>query len=147
MLCLALGVLIGCIVGGIIEYKSPRYKDSILILFSILIGLLMGACAGSIMSTTAPTKIVEYSKTYEISPVEKNSYVISDSNKYIVRQNGKLVDVSRDIAEIKKANHSEITYFYEEKSYKEPWKTLIAPIGTEPIPTIKTILIEVEGED
>lgn len=147
MLCLALGLLICAVIGGIIRHKFCYSDLTITILGVIVYGLLIGVFTGYIMSIVAPTKIVEYSKTYEISPVEKNSYVISDSNKYIIRQNGKLVDVSRDIAEIKKANHSEITYFYEEKSYKEPWKTLIAPIGTEPIPTIKTILIEIEGED
>lgn len=146
MLCLGLGALIGGVIGGIIGHKS-YYYDLVIPIFGVIIGLLIGACIGSEISTTAPIEITEYSKTYEISPIEENSYVISDSDKYIVRQIGKLVDVSRDIAEIKKANHSEITYFYEEKSYKEPWKTLMAPIETKPIPTIKTILIEVERED
>ena len=95
-------------------------------------------------SSELRNEIIEYSKTYEMSPIEENLYVISDNDKYIVRQKGKLVDVSRDITEIEKAEHSEITYFYEEKSYKEPWRTLIAPIETEPTITIKTIIIKTQ---
>lgn len=145
MLCLALGLLICAVIGGIIRHKFCYSDLTITILGVIVYGLLIGVFTGYIMSIVAPTKIIEYSKTYEISPVEKNSYVISDSNKYIVRQNGKLIDVSRDIAEIKKTEHSEITYFYEEKSYKEPWRTLMAPIETKPVTTVKSILIETKG--
>lgn len=147
MLCLILGVLICGIIGGIIGYKSCHGDLTITLIGTIMFfipGMLIGACTGYIMSEVAPTEIIEYSKTYEMSPIEENLYVISDNDKYIVRQNGKLVDVSRDITEIEKAEHSEITYFYEEKSYKEPWRTLITPIETEPTTTIKAIIIKTQ---
>lgn len=149
MLCLTLGILIGGIIGSIIGYKS--YDGDIItallgaIVFSA-IGLLISTCTGCIISAAGPTEIVEYSKTYEISPIEEKSYIILDNDKYIVRQNGKLVDISRDITEIEKAEHSEITYFYEEKSYKEPWRILMAPIGAEPEITVKSILIETQED-
>lgn len=147
MLCLILGVLICGIIGGIIGYKFSHGDLTITLIGTIMFfipGMLIGACTGYIMSEVAPTEIIEYSKTYEMSPIEENLYVISDNDKYIVRQNGKLIDVSRDITEIEKTDHSEITYFYEEKSYKEPWRTLITPIETEPTTTIKAIIIKTQ---
>ena len=147
MLCLMLGVLICGIIGGIVGYKSC-HGDLVITLIGIIMffipGLLIGTCTGYIISEVAPTEIIEYSKTYEISPIEEDLYVISDGDKYIVRQKEKLVDVSRDITEIEKAEHSEITYFYEEKSYKEPWRTLIAPI--EPITTLKAVSIKTQED-
>ena len=147
MLCLILMVLIFGIIGGIIGYKSS-YGDLIITLIGAVvfsaIGFPIGTCTGYIISEVVPTEIVEYSKTYEISPIEENLYVISDGDKYIVRQKEKLVDVSRDITEIEKTDHSEITYFYEEKNYKEPWRTLIAP--TEPITTLKAVSIEIQED-
>ena len=147
MLCLILGVLIYGIIGGIIGYKAC-YGDLISTLIGAIVfsavGLIIGTGTGYIISEVAPTEIVEYSKTYEISPIEENLYVISDGDKYIVRQKEKLVDVSRDITEIEKAEHSEITYFYEEKNYKEPWRTLIAP--TDPITTLKAVSIKTQED-